>query len=94
MLAPSGVFMGILLFVLGGEIVLDPDPVAVLAYVFGEMCQLVLQIRDTTDQGLHVRPVILPVPLSLQFHSIDVFVEDLPRGIYIRISSRVPPIRH
>ncbi len=93
MLAPSGVFMVVLLIV---RPVLDPDAVAVLSYVFGEVCKSVLQILYSTDQGLHVRPVILPVSFPFEFHPIDVCVENLPaKAVRVReLPLRFPLVGH
>ncbi len=47
--------------------------------VFGEFCQLVLQIEQSLEHGFEVSPVILFVTLSELVHPIDMLVENLPR---------------
>ena len=51
--------------------------------------KLVLQIDQSFDQGLRVRPVILPVPLSPYLLPVDILIEHLSRRIQIPVEGRI-----
>ncbi len=59
---------------------------AVTVYVLLQLGELVLEIEQSLEDGFQVSPVILPVPLPLDFHTVDMFVEDLPRGGRVAVS--------
>ncbi len=54
-------------------------------YVLDQNCKLILQFVDSLEEGLHIRPVVLPIPLTPCFDPIDMLVEYLPRGARVTI---------